>query len=235
MALHAADSLPVVRAAKPDRVHLRRRCDGATAGARRAEGRMVRVRLPARQPDGPARRVVAAQRRLPAWFKVRRDTRTHDVLCATGAARGSAVVTQPFRLPAGGDHRSHAAARLRVRRRPIPGLRGRHARVRPARQRRASRGPQLQVPPAARHLQRRHRGAERARAARAGRAHRAERPRHDARAYRRSRRREPESLAVAALRRRRAQRRRFPPDSGGLLLQDVHVARETPWRRATST
>ena len=63
-------------------------------------------------------------------------------------------------------------------------------------------GAQLQVPPSARHLQRRRRGAERARAARARRAHRAQCARDAGRAVRRARRAKPELLAVAALRHR---------------------------------
>ncbi len=55
---HAADPLPLVRAAQPDRVHLWRRRDGAATRARGAGGGMGSLRLCPRQSDGTARRVV---------------------------------------------------------------------------------------------------------------------------------------------------------------------------------
>ena len=121
------------------------------------------------------------------WFDVRRDTRTHEILgsAAPGEAMPQAApMTQPCRLPTGGIVDRARDARVRVRRLAIRRLRGRHARLRASRQRRAPRRPQLQVSPAARHLQRRRRRAERAGAARARRAHRAECPRDHAGALR---------------------------------------------------
>ncbi len=47
---HAADPLPVVRAAQPDRVHVRRRRDASAAARGRAGIRVGRLRVPARQP-----------------------------------------------------------------------------------------------------------------------------------------------------------------------------------------
>ena len=53
------------------------------------------------------------------------------------------------------------------------------------------------------------------------------------RAARRARRDEPEPLAVARLRRRRAQRPALAAASGGLLLQDLHVADVGDWAGAS--
>ena len=119
----AADPLPVVRAAQPGRIHLRRRRDGPAPGPRRAGSGVVRLRLPARQPVRAARRAVAAQRAAAgSWFKVRRDTRTHDILASARldeALRRRRAVTQPFRLPDGGIVDRDAAARVRLRRRRV--------------------------------------------------------------------------------------------------------------------
>ena len=66
---HAADPLPLVRRAQPDRVHLRRRRDRQAArqpmrpkrsGTRTSTSATIR---------GTARRVVAAQRRVPAMVQ----------------------------------------------------------------------------------------------------------------------------------------------------------------------
>ena len=166
-----------------------------------------------------------------SWFKVRRDTRTHDILASARideAARRGGQVTQAHRLPDGGIVDRTRTAALRIRRRRLSRVRRRHAGFGAARQRHSPRRPQLQVSPAARHLQRRHRGAECAGATRARRAHGAERARDDARALRRARRRQPELLAVGALRRRRDQRRAVAAVSRRFLLQDVHVAAHAP-------
>ena len=162
-------------------------------------------------PCGPHDELWLHSRRLPALVQGpprhahARDSRER---APRRSAPGSRGVTQPQRLPAGRSRRPDAAAGLRIRRRALRGTRRRHARLRAARQRRAPRRPQLQVSPAARHRRRRRRGTERAGADRARRAHRAQCARDDAGALRGPRRREPELLAVGALRRRRDQRRR---------------------------
>ena len=111
----AADPLPLVRPAQPDRVHLRRRRDAAAPRARRAGGGVGRLRLPARQPVRAARRAVVARRRLPAAGSRCAATRartTSSAARAPGATRcrGDARVTQPFRLAAGRRRRPRAAA-----------------------------------------------------------------------------------------------------------------------------
>ncbi len=163
-----------------------------------------------------------------SWFKVRRDTRTHDILASArideDARRELPSDASVIACPTAGSSIGPRTAALRIRRRRLSRVRRRHAGFGAARQRHPSRRPQLQVSPAARHLQRRHRRAECAGAARARRAHGAERARHDARALRRARRRQPELLAVGAVRRRRDQRRAVAADSRRFLLQDVHVA-----------
>ena len=109
----AADPLPVVRAAQPDRVHLRRRRDGAAARARRAGERVVRIRLPARQSGGPHDELWLHSAGCRQWFEVRRDTRTHEILASAaagpiaGRARDDAVAFVCRRR----RRRSRAAAR----------------------------------------------------------------------------------------------------------------------------
>ena len=85
----AADPLPVVRPAQPDRVHVRRRRDGAPARARRAGRRngfaastSATIRW-GRTTNGGLHSAGCRQ-----WFVVRRDTRTHEILgsAAPGAA-----------------------------------------------------------------------------------------------------------------------------------------------------
>ncbi len=170
----AADPLPLVRSAQPGRIHLRRRRDAeaARAATRRTPAWVDYVYL-RDNPRGPHDELWLHSAGCRRWFKVRRDTRTHDIL-AQRARR--AISRCPGRRardasrsasPTGGIIDRAQTARLHVRRRALRGLCRRHARLGAARQRRASRRPQLQVSPAARHLQRRRRGAERAGAARA--------------------------------------------------------------------
>ena len=132
---------------------------------------------------------------------------------------------QSHRSRPGRPHRPQPAARLHLRRQALRGLCRRHARLGPARQWRASRRAQLQIPPPARHHDRRLRGAQRADPA----AHAATAPSPIIRAtqielYDGPGRREPEPLAVAALRHRRRQQSAVALFPGGLLLQDLHVA-----------
>ena len=133
-------------------------------------------------------------------------------------------MTQSHRLPEGGIVDRSRPASLRLRRRAVRRLRRRHRRLGAPRERHPPSCPQLQVPPAARHPHRRRRGAQRIAADRRGRALRAQRARDGPASLRRTDRGEPESLAVASLRRRCRQRRGVAAHSGGLLLQDVHVA-----------
>ena len=173
MRFHAADPLPVVRPAQPDRVHVRRRCDGAPARARRAGRRMV---------------LAASTSATTRWGRTTNGGRTAPAagsgssFAATRArTRFSAAPRPAWRCrrladdaalsPADGGIIDRAETLafefdgVAIRR-----LRGRHARFRAARQRRAPRRPELQVPPAARDLERRRRRAECAGATRARRA-----------------------------------------------------------------
>ena len=139
-------------------------------------------------------------------------------------------MTQPFRLAERRHHRSLAAARVRVRRRALRGLRRRHARLGAARQRRPPRRAQLQVSPAARHRHGRRRGAERAGAAR--RAARAPSPTC-------ARRPSSSTTGSSPTSQNRWPSLRFDVGAvndvvvalpaGGLLLQDVHVAADAAW------
>src|SRR5664279_2146762 len=103
---NAADPLPLVRSPQPDRIHLWRRRDGRAAGHRCARLGVVRVRLSARQSQGPARRAVAAQRRLPQLVPCppRHAHARHHRQRAdrSGLRRRRSRVTQRHRLPAGG-------------------------------------------------------------------------------------------------------------------------------------
>ena len=224
---------PWCGAAQPARVHVRRRCHAAAAGARCARGRVGRLRVSARQPARPARRALAARRRVPAVAgrAPRHAHARHRGQC-TGTRRppraaGSGIaVTQPFRLAQGGRIDRAQPLRFRFDGGALRGLRRRHARLGAARQRRAPRRPQLQVSPAARH---RHRAAATSRTRWCSSA--------TARAASRTCARRWSSSATACV---AASQNRWPSlrhDAGalagalspaaarGLLLQDVHVAR----------
>ena len=159
------------------------------------------------------------------WFRVRRDTRTHEILAtarrAARRARRDAVVS---------SRRAAASSTVRAGSRSSSTARGTKAIPATRSPRRCSPTASIFVARSFKYhrprgiFTRRQRGAECARATRARRAHRAQRARDDRRALRRPRRREPEPLAVARLRRRRDQRRAVALPARGLLLQDVHVA-----------
>ncbi len=132
-------------------------------------------------------------------------------------------MSQTHRL-AGGlvDRAAHARLHLQW-----PGDGGpprRHAGLGAARQRPAAGGPLVQVSPAARHPQRRVRGAERAGDAARGRAGRAEHPGDDGGAFRRAERPQPEPPRPARLRPDGGQRPALALPERGVLLQDLHVA-----------
>ena len=121
-------------------------------------------------PHGTARRAVAAQRRLPQLVRGAprhaRRTRSSPAPDRRSPGRGSrsdaariACRTAASSIARGRCASSSTASRYRR-------VCRRHAGLGAARQRRPSGRPQLQVSPPARHLQRRHRGAERAGAAR---------------------------------------------------------------------
>ena len=189
---------------------------------------------------GPHRRALASQRRLPpagsrcgATRAPTRSSAARPQPARAGCPESERDLTQTG-LPPGREAASIDRSRplvVRVRRHAL------------RRATRATRSPprcsptacsfvgaQLQVPPPARHLRRRDRGAERAGAARARCAHRAQRARDHGRAVRRARR----------ARARTAGRRcafdfgaitgvlsRVP--AGRLLLQDLHVAADAQW------
>ena len=103
--------------------------------------------------------------------------------------------------------------------------RRRYRRLGAPRQRHPLRRPLVQVSPPARHLQPRHRGAERAAVGRPRRRpHRSQQSRHLPRGRQRPLASLAEPLAVARFRRRRRQRRAVADFRRRLLLQDVHVA-----------
>ena len=123
-------------------------------------------------------------------------------------------------------HRSDAQPQFHLRRQDLCRLPGRYARLGAACQWRAPGRPLVQISPAARHLQRRRRGAECADRGADGCAARAQYARHHGRALRWPRRREPEPLAVAEIRCAVDQPADEPVLQRGLLLQDLHVAGE---------
>ena len=134
---------------------------------------------------------------------------------------------QPFRL-ARRPHRSGAAVVVHLRWARLRRIRWRHAGLGPARQRRPSRGAELQVSPPARHLHRRSRRAERARQPAQRGSARTERHGDDRRVVRRARGTEPEAMAVARLRPDARDRPLLHEFCGRVLLQDLHGS--DPWR-----
>ena len=227
-AAHVADPLPLVRTAQPDRIHLRRRRHGATSGQRCAESRRGSTYVYLRDnPMGPHDELWLHSGGCRSWFKVRRDTRTHDILASARIdedARRDRQVTQAHRLPDGG-----IVDRTRTLRFEYDGV---------AYQGYAGDTLASALLANGIHLVGRsfkyHRprgifsaGTEEPNAlvqlARGARTEPNVRATH-ARAVRRARRRQPELLAVGALRRRRDQQRAVAADSRRFLLQDVHVA-----------
>ena len=85
-------------------------------GARRSADleRLERLRLPARQPQGPHSEYWQHVQRLPAWLVVERDTLTHEIADGQARARrrakrsGGDEPAQPYRLPRR-PHRPRAA------------------------------------------------------------------------------------------------------------------------------
>src|SRR5690348_4323564 len=106
--------MPVVRAAQPDRVHVRRRRDGAPSPGRCARSGVGRLRLRARQSLRSARRALVPRRRMPqlaqgspqhahARDSRQRADRRFVRRRRRDARRGRAApMTQDWRLPAGG-------------------------------------------------------------------------------------------------------------------------------------
>ena len=143
------------------------------------------------------------------------------------------MMTGAFRTAAGGRIDRSSRSRFTFDGTAYHGLRGRHAGLGAARQRRPPRRPLVQISPPARHPRRRRGGAERAgrRSTAATGALDAEPARHAGRALRGPRRREPEPLAFARLRRRRSQRPALAALRRRVLLQDLHVAGARAWKR----
>ncbi len=133
-------------------------------------------------------------------------------------------MSQKDRLATGGRINRAIAADLHVQRPHVSGPSGRHARLRAARERRALRRAQLEVSPAARHRDGGCRRAECGRAARNRRVHGAECARDRSRAVSGTRRDEREREAEHRERSHGDQPEVRALHSGGLLLQDVHVA-----------
>ena len=113
-------------------------------------------------PRGPHRRVVVARRRLPQLVqgRARYASRTRSSPARRQISVGRIAERRRHRghaacaWPNGGRDRSRASARASASTAlRYEGYRGRHARLGAARERRASRRPQLQVSPPARHLQ----------------------------------------------------------------------------------
>ena len=106
------------------------------------------------------------------WFNIARDTVTHDVLAVyrmgdpPPAAREPAGGRATCSSGRGAASTARGRCRFTFNGRALRRLCRRHARLGAARQRRAARRPQLQIPPAARGLVVRSRGAERARGCR---------------------------------------------------------------------
>ena len=123
-----------------------------------------------------------------------------------------------------GRHLRRTGPDVLVRRPQLPRPSRRHAGVGPAGERGAPGRAIVQVSPASRHPHGRTRGAERAGRAAGRRPARTQHTRHHRRALRWPGRRQPEPLAVAALRPAGDQLRPRADPVRGLLLQDIHVA-----------
>ena len=178
-----------------DRVPLRRpgprRLPGRPGRAHRR--RMGRVRVLPRQPQGRVPRALGALGRLPAL--VQRACATPPT---TGCSRSTGSGEPPprgrrhdpaYRTPGGRVDRDRPL-RVHLQRGRLHRACRRHARLGPARQRRAPDRAQHQVRPPARHHRGRRRGVERARAGR-GALPRADAHRADGRAGRRAGRARP--------------------------------------------
>ncbi len=163
-----------------------------------------------------------------------RDTRTHEISRDGRGARSAPIAgtvaatrSQPHRLAGGGlIDRGRSRCRFTFRRRvAMSGYRRRHAGFGAARQRRHARRAIVQISPPARHLVGRRRGAERAgRAARRARGASPTRAPPPSSSIDGLEARQPEPLAVAALRPARGQQLAVADPRRGLLLQDLHVA-----------
>ena len=81
---HAADPLPLVRPAQPDRVHVRRRCHACAVCPRptRSEAAWIDYVYMRDNPCGPHDELWLHSAGCRSWFKVRRDTATHDILAS---------------------------------------------------------------------------------------------------------------------------------------------------------
>ena len=229
----ALDRLPLVRHAARDRVPLRRRgpyrAPGACGDRRCGLGGLP---LHADQPQGRPCRALDAPRRLPAL--VQRAAPYREPRGARGLSHGRAAgPTRPAKRrraadalsPQGGRaHRPDAPPRLHLQRAPLRRFFGRHAGVCADRERHAPDQPELQVPPAARHPQRRRGGALGTGPARRRRAHRAQPAGDPGRALRRPQRRRRQCLAERSLRPRRLDRAARAALPRRLLLQDLPLA-----------
>ena len=219
-----------------DRVPLWRR------GAYRAAGRSGRARL---TRSGRSISTCAAIRKAlhaERWrhmhgcgrfFNALRDTVSDRILATyRSASRGRSARSRrsramsAFRIAGGGRIDRAQAAALHLRRPRYDGFRGRHAGLGAARERRASRRPLVQVSPAARHLSAGRRSRMRWSTVDRDDARRDAEPARDAgRALRRPAARQPEPLAVARASTSAPSNDLLSPLlSGGLLLQDLHVA-----------
>ena len=110
-------------------------------------------------PRGPAPGVLAARRRLPAMARGHGATPlSHEVLesaLAEGRGRPDRPMSQPFRLAQGGLIDRSRTLRFRFDGRALEGHAGDSLAVGAARERRPAGRAELQVPPPARHPQRR--------------------------------------------------------------------------------
>ena len=169
------DPLPVVRAARRDRVPLRRpgghRLPGRTR-TRSTDADVGRLPVHARQPEGPVRASAGPHGRLPPLVRrVAHATRDHATAePVPRRSGGERPCRRRARLPAAatGSTASRPIA-FKFDGRALTGFARRHARLGAARQRRRRRRAEHLRRPAARDHDRRRRGAERARPGRAGR------------------------------------------------------------------
>ncbi len=129
-----------------------------TNGEQLTDAEWARVPVHAQEPEGRALRALDACHGCRRWFNVARDTVTHEIYAvykmgepAPQIDRRERPMSQVNRLPQGGRIDRSKPLRFTFNGKRLPGLRGRHAGLGAARQRRGAGRPQLQVSPPARH------------------------------------------------------------------------------------
>ena len=210
--------------AQSSRVHVRRRCNRQTACSMRPSPRGTSMSTCV---ITHAARTMSCGSTAPAATAGSRFGATHarTTFSPAHALTRTFLVTQPFRLPAGGIVDRAQPLAFEYDGVAYQGYAG-DTLASALLANGVHRVAQLQVSPSARHFLGRRRRAERAGAtrAKARRTYRAERTSDYAGVVRRADCVKPELLAIRALRYRRNQQCGVAPDPCRLLLQDVYVA-----------